>query len=168
MTAGLVGEKDARTLLEAYDEGSPFERWNALMTDHSFAVPAVRLAEAQSRHAPVYLYRFDWKSNFLGGVLGSCHALELGFVFGTYREKLAAAFFGAGAKAEALSEAMMTAWTSFARAGKPALPGIDWPVYDSTSRAVMLFGSDAPRIENAPNEKRRAAWNAIPEAAIGP
>src|SRR5579862_9611566 len=65
-TAGLVGEEHADALLAAYGEGSPFERWNAVMTDHSFAVPASRLLEAQSAHAPAFAYRFDWRSPLLG------------------------------------------------------------------------------------------------------
>jgi para-nitrobenzyl esterase len=166
-TAGLVGEDCADEVLAAYSDGSPFERWNAVMTDHSFAVPAVRLAEAQAPHAPTWVYRFDWRSNFLGGVLGSCHALELGFVFGTYKEKLAAAFFGSGARADALSSAMIEAWTNFARSGAPA-SAAQWPQYKKDTRDVMLFGAEPPRIESAPNEARRRVWETIPESSIGP
>jgi para-nitrobenzyl esterase len=169
LTARLVGAEYAPVVLGAYDSGSPFERWNAVMTDHSFAVPAVRLAEAQAAHASTFLYRFDWKSNFLGGVLGSCHALELGFVFGTYREKLAAAFFGSGARAEALSAAMMDCWLAFARNGDPstALVGA-WPTYDAASRPVVIFDDRAPHLENGPDEVRRKAWESVPESSIGP
>lgn len=166
-TVGLVGEDRADAVLAAYPDGSPFERWNAVMTDHSFTLPAIRLAEAQAAYAPTWLYRFDWRSNFLGGVLGSCHALELGFVFGTHKEKLAAAFFGSGAKADALSNAMIEAWTSFARSGAPASPA-QWPQYDRDTRQVMLFGGEPPHVESAPNEIRRKAWESIPEASIGP
>jgi para-nitrobenzyl esterase len=166
-TAGLVGEDRADDVLAAYPDGSPFERWNAVMTDHSFAIPAVRLAEGQAPHAPTWLYRFDWRSNFLGGVLGSCHALELGFVFGTYKEKLAAAFFGSGARADALSGAMIDAWTNFARSGAPA-PAAQWPQYSKERRNVMLFGAEPPHIESAPNEQRRKIWETIPEDSIGP
>lgn len=169
LTKGLVGEANVECVLAAYDEGTPFERWNAVMTDHSFTIPAIRLAEAQGGHSSAWLYRFDWRSNFLGGVLGSCHALELGFVFGTYKEKLAAAFFGAGAKAEALSNAMMSAWTHFARYGTPAASaGADWPAYDREKRNVMIFSGEAPRVVPEPNEARRKAWEAMPEDAIGP
>ena len=166
-TAGLVGEDRADDLLAAYPDGSPFERWNAVMTDHSFTLPAIRLAEAQAPHAPAWLYRFDWRSNFLGGVLGSCHALELGFVFGSYKEKLAAAFFGSGAKADALSNAMIETWTSFAHSGAPA-SAAQWPKYDKDTRQVMLFGAEPPHTESAPNEMRRKAWETIPETSIGP
>ena len=169
MTTRLVGAEHVDALLSAYTVGSPFDRWNAVMTDHSFIMPAGRLAEAQSAYAPSYVYRFDWRSKLLGGLLGSCHALELGFVFGTYREKLAAAFFGSGEKADNLSAAMMESWIAFARSGDPssARSG-DWPVYDTATRAVMIYGDDAPHVLNMPDEKRRQAWDAIPESAIGP
>ena len=145
------------------------ERWNAVMTDHSFTMPAIRLVEAQNPHAPSYLYRFDWRSNFLGGVLSSCHALELGFVFGSYKEKLAAAFFGSGASATALASAMMECWTTFARSGNPSTAAAgEWPRYNSASRPTMIFGDGAPHIENTPNEQRRLAWESIPENSIGP
>src|SRR5476649_1986323 len=86
------------------------------MTDHTFFVPATRLLAAQSAHAPVYGYRFDWASPFMDGALGSCHALELGFTFGTFRVKGAAPFFGSGEAAEALSDSMMDAWIEIGRA----------------------------------------------------
>jgi para-nitrobenzyl esterase len=161
-TTNLVGEEREAALLAAY-EGSAFERWNAIMTDHTFAVPASRLLEAQAAHAPVYMYRFDWRSPLLGGVLGSCHALELGFVFGTYNEKRAGLFFGSGGKADALSIAMMDAWIAFARSGDPG-----WPRYETANRATMIFGDSDPHIVNAPDDVRRAAWDTIPENKIGP
>lgn len=158
----LAGEAAAPEMLAAYVEGSPFERFNAVMTDKVFTVPASRMLEAQNTHAPAYGYRFDWRSPILGGIMGSCHALELGFVFGTYRERLAGAFFGTGAAADALSAAMIDAWVSFARNGDPG-----WPRYDATSRATMMFGDGAPHVLDAPNEARRAAWDKVPERKLG-
>jgi para-nitrobenzyl esterase len=169
LTAGLVGEDRADTVLAAYPDGSSFDKWNAVMTDHSFIMPAIRLAEAQGEHAPTYLYRFDWASPFLGGVIGACHAIEIGFMFGTYNEKLAGAFFGTGAKADALAVAMMESWIAFAKNGDPsnATTG-PWPRYDAQSRETMIFGDGAPHVADAPNETRREAWAEIPEASIGP
>lgn len=169
LTAGLIGDAQADGVLAAYPQGSSFDKWNAVMTDHSFTMPAIRLAEAQGQHAPTYLYRFDWASPFLGGVIGSCHALELGFVFGTYNEKLAAAFFGAGQKADALSAAMMESWIAFARTGDPSNAATGpWPRYDAQARKTMIFGDGDPHVAGAPNEARRQAWAQIPESAIGP
>jgi para-nitrobenzyl esterase len=159
----------APQMLEAYDNGSPYERFNALMTDKAFAVPAARLAEAQMQTAPVFTYRFDWRSNFLGGLMGSCHALDIGFTFGTHNKSLAGAFFGTGVAAEALARDMMQSWIAFATTGDPATPATGaWPRYDASVRPTMIFGDGAPHLVNEPNERRLRAWDKMPERRIGP
>lgn len=164
----LAGEA-APVMLEAYGDGSPFERFNALMTDKAFTVPAARLAEAQAQAAPVYVYRFDWRSNFLGGIMGSCHALELGFVFGTHKQRLAGAFFGTGEAAEKLAADMMEAWAAFARHGNPATTATGpWPRYDAITRPTMIFGDGAPHAVERPEESRLRAWDGIAEKRLGP
>jgi para-nitrobenzyl esterase len=169
LTENLVGKDRAESLLDVYSEGSNFERWNAIMTDRSFAVPSARLLEAQGAQAPVFSYRFDWRSPLLGGVLGSCHALEIGFVFGTYKVKRAGLFFGSGPKADALSAAMMESWIAFARSGDPssALTGA-WPRYDAGTRATMMLGDGDPHVQDAPDDAHRAVWEFVPEERIGP
>jgi para-nitrobenzyl esterase len=175
MSAGNLAERVAKiareatpALLAAYSDGSPFERFNAVMTDKNFTVPAMRLLEAQASRAPVFAYRFDWRSPFLGGMMGSCHALELGFVFGTYNQKLAGAFFGTGVAAEALASAMMDSWVAFACKGDPSTPAIgQWPRHD-VARDVMIFGDGDPHVLRAPNEERIRAWDTVPERKIGP
>jgi para-nitrobenzyl esterase len=126
-------------------------------------VPATRLLETQAANAPVHAYRFDWRSRFLGGLLGSCHALELGFVFGTYNDGRNGTFFGKGLLADALSTAMMDAWAAFAHKGDPG-----WPRYDTASRETMIFGDGEPHLTSGPNEARRKAWDAMPERKLGP
>lgn len=163
-----LAREAAPEMLAAYADGSPFERFNAIMTDKTFTVPMVRLADAQSARAPVHVYRFDWRSPLLGGIMGSCHALELGFVFGTHGQRLASAFFGSGSAAETLANAMMDAWAAFARSGNPATNATGaWPRHDE-SRNVMIFGDGAPRIAHAPGDERLRVWDQIPERKIGP
>ncbi len=169
MTAGLVGEAHAESVLKGYTRGTPFDRWNDVMTDHTFFVPATRLLQAQAAHAPVYGYRFDWASPFMNGALGSCHALELGFTFGTFRVKGAAPFFGSGDAAEELSDGMMDAWIAFAKSGNPSNDTSGaWLRYDAVKRATMIFGEDLAHMTSAPNEDRRKAWESVPAAKIGP
>ncbi len=73
-------------LVDVYNDGSPYQRLNAMMTDKAFVVPATRLLEAM--RAPSFAYRFDWRSPFLGvaDVRRLPCALELGFVFGTHAD----------------------------------------------------------------------------------
>src|SRR5271154_4372832 len=159
----------APQMLKAYDHGSPYERFNALMTDKAFAVPAARLAEAQTSVAPVFTYRFDWRSNFLGGLMGSCHALDIGFTFGTHYKGLAGAFFGTGVAAEALARDMMASWVAFAATGDPSTAATGpWPRFDAATRPTVIFGDGTPYLVNAPNEQRLRAWDAISERRIGP
>ena len=101
--------------------------------------------------------------------MGACHALELGFVFGTYRERLAGAFFGKGPEAERLSDTMIEAWTNFARHGTPETQTTGpWPRYEPASRATLILGDGAPHLAHAPNETRRLAWERAPERRLGP
>ena len=163
----LAGDA-APAMLAAYSDGTTFDRFNAIMTDRVFTIPTIRMLEAQDAHAPAYAYRFDWCSRLLGGLLGSCHALELGFVFGTHATKLAGAFFGAGAAAKALSTAMMDSWARFARTGNPeARATRSWPRYDAESRSTTIFGDGSPHIVERPNEARRLVWDSVPERKLG-
>jgi len=101
--------------------------------------------------------------------MGSCHALDIGFTFGTYNKSLAGAFFGTGVAADALARAMMDAWVAFATKGDPSTPATGaWPLYDASTRPTMIFGDGAPYLVNAPNEERLRAWDTMPERRIGP
>ena len=47
----------------------------------------MQLAEAHARRQPAtHAYLFTWESPALGGALGSCHALDVPFVFGGVEE----------------------------------------------------------------------------------
>ena len=48
-------------------------------------------------------------------------------MFGSYSHKGADQFFGTGPQADAISQAMIEAWTSFARDGKPRAANIEAP-----------------------------------------
>ncbi len=162
-------DKDAApAMLAAYHEGSPFARFIAIMTDKAFTIPATRLLEAQGAHASTYAYRFDWRSPLFGGYLGACHAIDLGFVFGTYGAKYARAVFGKGSAADALSNTTMDAWVAFAGTGDPSTTALAWPRYDAQTRQTMRLGDGAPRTIAAPDEARLRAWDAMPERKLGP
>ena len=50
----------------------------AISTDHTFRIPAIRMAEARASHGgETWMYEFDWKSKAFNGALGACHALEI-------------------------------------------------------------------------------------------
>jgi para-nitrobenzyl esterase len=139
------------------DSTSPFELVSAVLSDFMFRMPALQMTEGhQRRGMPVYSYLFTWKSPALGGLLGACHALELGFVFGTHD----AQFCGRGQEANRLSQCMQDAWLAYARTGKPTCPSLgEWPEYGE-QRRTMLLGSDC-HLEKAPYEEERRAWEVV-------
>jgi para-nitrobenzyl esterase len=88
-----VDERDVEKLIDTYRDArakrgeavTPFELQSAISTDVMFRKTAIRIAQAQCRHAQGgYNYLFRWKSPAAGGILGACHVLEIGFVFGNY------------------------------------------------------------------------------------
>ncbi len=94
-----------------------------------------------------FVYLFDWESPAFGGILGSCHALELPFVFGAVHLPVVQVFSGGGAAVEALSAQMQQAWLAFAAAGDPSHDGIGaWPTWDpARPRHHDLRSEDAAR-----------------------
>ncbi|HSR22178.1 MAG TPA: carboxylesterase family protein, partial [Candidatus Eisenbacteria bacterium] len=101
-----------RSLYDAYrlelgSSAPPRDVWVAVETDRVFRIPAVRLAAAQARHAPhVWMYLFTWRSPALDGALGSCHALEIPFVWNVLSIPGSDAFTGAGPEAQPLADEM--------------------------------------------------------------
>jgi para-nitrobenzyl esterase len=136
---------------------TPAEILSAIQTDLMFRMPALELVEAQRDNKQlVYSYLFTWKSPVMGGALGACHALEIGFVFGKYD----AMFCGTGPDADKLARCMQDAWLAFARTGDPSCESIGkWPVYGS-KRLTMILDKDC-RVEAAPYEAERSAWDNV-------
>ena len=150
-----------RQFLDARGKPSaPSDVAPAVNTDRVFRIPAIKLLEAQKQHNDaIYSYLFDWESPLMNGAMGACHAVELGFVFGTYDKNGAQGFFGEGPAADELSELTRTAWTNFARSGDPG--NQEWRAYDTTNRVTMVLGQssqarDAPWVKSG-----RSGWKLL-------
>ena len=157
-----------RRLLEGGDsQVKPGDLYTAIQTDRAFRMPAIRLAEACSkRRVPAYLYLFTWKCPAFKGRLGACHALELGFIFGSYNLEGADQFFGTGPAADTLAMQMQDAWIAFTRSGDPSCESIgNWPVYGD-HMATMLLGEPTELRENPYGDARRI-WEGVPDEAVG-
>ena len=162
---GLHG--DGRRLYDIYraareargELATPYEIQTAASGDELFRVPAMRLLEAQSQHNDqTWCYLFDWKSPMLDGALGSCHALDIPFVFGTHQ--VASAFAGEGVAANGLAELTMDTWLAFARTGNPSTSNLPWPAWDSETRQTVVLGESA-RVEDDFRAEEIAAWDGV-------
>jgi len=153
----------ARAVYGAANPGaSPGDLFSAVMSDHAYRIPALRVAEARAaRGADTFVYEFAWPSPALDGALGACHLADVGFVFGN----LTGPLVGSGAPPE-LSDRMRRAWVSFARTGRPggggafggALP--HWPAYGGR-RSVMRLGDGAPAVHDDPGAATRGLWEGL-------
>jgi para-nitrobenzyl esterase len=112
----------------------------AIATESVFRWPSIRLADAHAQAAApgtgTYCYLFTWESPAFGGFLGSCHALEIPFVFGTVHNPGIQGYAGEGEEAFALSSAMRSAWVEFARTGSIT----PWPEWEPGRRPTAVFG----------------------------
>jgi para-nitrobenzyl esterase len=130
----------------------------ALGSDGVFRWPSLQLAAAQAAHGTgTYVYLFEWESPAVGGVLGSCHALELPFVFGVVDVPAVQMFTGVGTDVERLSTQMQQAWLAFAHTGNPTRTELDWPLWDPHLRSTMVFGQRAAAV-HGPRNQELSVW----------
>jgi para-nitrobenzyl esterase len=136
---------------------SPAEIECALLTDVIFRIPAGRLADAQAPHAPVWQYRFDWRSPAWGGMIGAAHALDIPFVFDLVEDHRLHVFVGPEAPT-GLAHDMHQAWAAFAREGRPSAEGLPpWPTVDDGDRPVLLLDTE-PGMAHDPEATTRRFW----------
>jgi para-nitrobenzyl esterase len=125
---------------------------SAVMSDAIFRIPAIRLAEAQlAAGGDAWMYLFTWATPAFGGALGSCHALEIPFVFDGLGRGGVELLTG-GTEPQSLADEMHGRWTSFARTGDPG-----WPAYDTDRRPTMRFDVESSVVDD-PYADERAVW----------
>jgi len=136
-------------LRAAYPGYTPGELATALMGNRMFWIDTIRLAERKLRQrAPVWMYRMDRETPYMGGRLKAGHATELSYVFATYEN--VGDFVGFGDDPARMSRQMHSAWVSFAATGNPQSPAIPaWPRYDLAERQTMIFDVES-RVERDP------------------
>lgn len=138
----------------------------AVASDVQFRLPLTKAAETKSGaagQAPVYMYNFGWKIPWQGDVLGSPHAVDIPFAFGTVNE--AGPMTGAGANAMETSMNLMSAFVNFARTGNPnndRMP--EWKPFDNSTRMTMLVDAEC----RAVSDWRGDATRAISDLKIDP
>ena len=156
-----------RTARQARGEPvGPLDLWVAAGSDRIFRWPSLELAAAQRRHQPAtFVYLFTWESPAFGGLLGSCHTLEIPFVFGSVRQPVIAAFAGRGPGRRRAHRPDAAGVDSRSPArGDPSHDGIgQWPAWDADRRATMVFGRTTELVD-APRNDELAAWGSLPLA----
>lgn len=162
--AGIAGDA-ADKLVAGYraerPEASTRDLEMAIMTDQHMRIGSIRMAEAAATTgaAGTYMYRFDWESPALGGILKAGHGVDYPFFF----DNLDTAIVTSEGPGRAELAAQMTgALLAFARTGDPNHDGLpEWPRYDAERRATMVFDQDCHVLDD-PDGAERALWTDLP------
>ncbi|MBN1802994.1 MAG: carboxylesterase family protein [Candidatus Lokiarchaeota archaeon] len=158
-----VEKEKLSSILEMYkslwNTSNNLDILNAVATDLMFRMYSIDMLSAQVKYGKnAYNYLFMWKSPLFDGKLGSCHALELAFVFGTHENSRIAKFSGSGLKVKQISDKIMDAWISFAHTGNPNHSNIpEWPPYDLEKRSTMILGEEC-KVREKIQEETRKIW----------
>ena len=140
---------------------TPAEGNIMLLSDLTFRLASIRLAEARSKADPTWLYLFSYR----GGEYGAGHADELPWIF---EEKTPKGSIGTEAERRVLHELMQDTWIAFARSSNPKhAPLPAWPNYDGSRRATMQFDLHTA-VVNDPYGELRKAWEGVPFDGLSP
>jgi len=148
---------------QSYPGASAAELYIAISTALMFGADSITLAERKAAQpAPVYFYRYDYKSNIpIRGTEWTSragHATEIATKFYNYDIP---ALQGSGPGLPEASKNLSSFWTSFARTGQPGAPGLpSWPRYDTRHRATMLIDVDCHVVED-PDRAIRQLWASL-------
>ncbi len=145
---------DGAKILAAYraddPETSPYLLLARMATDSGVRKHSIIQAQRKAAlgAAPAYMYLFTWPSVPFDGKFGSVHGTEVPLFFHNVN---AWPITGTGEEAVTLADSLASAFVSFARTGKPAIPGApEWPAYRPEGRSTMILDVEC-RVENDPH-----------------
>jgi para-nitrobenzyl esterase len=154
--AGYFGEATRDVLLHRYAASRPaLDKIGlrvALMTDERYGIPTARLADAQSRHAPVWRSRYDGRHTALPDpvperwrdIAAAMHASHGGDGYGIWRG------------GDPLSAQLQAAFAEFAHGRSPG-----WSTYDALQRTTMVFDPGGSAEHDDPRGDERSAWDGL-------
>ncbi len=153
----------AKEVVDLYRDESPEETPFLLAarmdSDIWFRKGAFAQAELKARQggAPVWSYLWTWPSPAYGGRYGAVHGIDVAPSLHSVR----GALNGPSAESVAMADRIAGSWAAFAATGNPNNEYVpDWPAYDSTKRATMIFSQD-PHVVNDPRSRFREIWAEI-------
>jgi para-nitrobenzyl esterase len=146
--AARAAEIAAEYPLNAYP--SPTVAVSALVSDASFACPALQLDLLTSKYVPTFGYEFNDDNSplryppTLTGRPVATHKSEYPYLFDLPDAPFQEPF---SPSQQALGVSMRAAWANFAASGNPSTPDLPWPAFDADSMQVLSLVPPRPQIE---------------------
>jgi para-nitrobenzyl esterase len=137
--------------------GVPNVEISQIVSSDGFRASVITETERKAaQKAPVYSYYFTWKSPVHDGKLKAYHTLEIPFVLHNVDE--GKSMTGTGQDRYPLQDKMSGAWAAFARTGNPNHKGLglNWPAFNATERATMVFDNECKVVNDPHGEERKA------------
>ena len=150
---------------DRYPMKSPFLIEAQIATDAGLRRSAMLQAERKAalRKAPAYMYLWAYESPGFGHKFGAVHGTDVSASFDNYRDGIG----GAGSRQErVLWDRFASAWVALAKNANPNNPKVpEWPAYDATRRATMIFDNEI-RVEDDARGEIRRFWHDMPGAGV--
>jgi para-nitrobenzyl esterase len=144
-----------------YPHKSPYLIQAQIDTDATARRSAILQAERKAAlgKAPAYMYLWCFPSGGFDGKFGAVHGTDVSATFNSYRDGIG----GTGSEEQrALWSRFATSWVTMAKTANPNNPKIpNWPPYDASMRATMIFDKEV-RVENDPRGEIRKFWAEMP------
>jgi para-nitrobenzyl esterase len=156
----------ARMILQEYklaDYPTPQRAWSAAGTD-SWVCPQLTLNRILAPQVPVYAYEFNDATApfFFPAMPGfeplAYHTADIQYLFPLWHGGPKGIIHRLNAQQQRLSDALVKAWTNFARGGDPNGPGApNWPVFAPTAGRPGVYLSETLPVSETITDEQFAA-----------
>lgn len=159
-TFGELAEPMLAAYKKTYPDAGPTDIACQFVTDRVMWAGAIDWAERKNAAggAPVYVYRFDYTTPVMGGVLGATHGGDLPFALDNYTYTPMA---GERPENAEMARVMSEAFVRFAHSGDPSHDGMpQWQPYTEGQRNTLVFDVDT-RAEVDPRSELRVLYGRL-------
>jgi len=153
--AERVFYSQADVAIRAYESLRPNESphflVSAVNTDTAFRARAWSLIDERvKQNMPSWMYWFTWATPAFGGILGSCHALDIPFAFDNLDAPGGEMFTGDSPERQQIASRFADEISHFAAHGHPT-----WSQYDAESRHTLQIDSDVTLVSDPESDIRQ-------------
>jgi len=125
----------------------------AFQTDENFRAPAWELCETRSKgNSLSWMYWFTWCTPVFDGAFGSCHGLDLPFMFDNIKASNVELFTGDNPNRQQIADHLSTEVLAFAKSGE-----VSWPKYEMQNRSTFKIDLETELLTD-PEPELRELW----------